>query len=184
MATAGSLIRSEFDFGRPEERKIFTNYREELQWLATFLMADEKLAGVCVIDVCAIADSHSKGFDKWLFSWARLATIREAIQAEHPAIIEVASTNARRRCSHRGHPPLSLDSFEGLVEQSKGFAARLDVLSRFALVILGVEKQSADDAAAMLGVTPECVEGAYCAALRVIDRASLSNKQHLAAVRN
>ena len=47
--------------------------------------------------------------------------------------------------------------------------ARLDVLCRFALVICGLEKRSANEAAALLGIDPAAVEGAYCAAIKYLE---------------
>jgi len=47
--------------------------------------------------------------------------------------------------------------------------ARLDVLCRSALVICGLERRSAYEAAALLGIDPAGVEGAYWAAIESLE---------------
>ena len=65
--------------------------------------------------------------------------------------------------------------------------ARLDVFCRFALVICGLEKRSAKEAALLLGVDPASVEGAYCTAtksLEVISCEQFQRQNDFAAVWN
>jgi len=152
-----------------ENGEVFNQYREELEWLANFLTGDEKVAAACVVDACALAESENPGFQAWLLEWARLATIRSAVQIQQRRIAQLSSAYMQRRCIHRGHAALSSDWTEILVEETKVLIAKLDVLCRCALVICGLEKRSAHEAALLLGVDPISVEGAYCAAIKFLD---------------
>jgi len=168
-------------------RRIFKQYREELQWLATFLTGDEKTAAACVIDACALTESENPGFQEWLLEWARLATIRSAVQIQQRRIAQLNPVYMQCPCTHRGHPALSADSAELLVEESHLLVAKLDVLCRFVLVICGLEKRSAGEAAVLLGVDRTSVEGAYCAAIRfleVIGCEQIQRQNEFAAVCN
>jgi len=147
----------------------FSQHREELEWLANFLTGDEMVATACVVDAWAVAESENAGFQDWLSEWACMATIRAAIQIHQRRIAQLASTYKRRPCIHGGHLALSSDLREILVEESNGLIARLDVLCRFALVICGLEKRSAHEAALLLGVDATSVEGAYCAAIKFLE---------------
>jgi len=82
---------------------------------------------------------------------------------------------------------LSSDWREILVEESGVVIARLDVLCRSALVICGLEKHSAYEAATLLGIDPAGVEGAYCAAIKsleVISCEQFQRQNDFAAVYN
>ena len=148
---------------------VFSQYREELEWLANFLTGDEKIAAACVVDACALAESENPGFQAWLLEWARLATIRSAVQIQQRRLAQLSSAYMQRRCTHGGHAALSSDWSDVLVEESNVLIAKLDVLCRCALVICGLEKRSAHEAALLLGVDPISVEGAYCAAIKFLD---------------
>jgi hypothetical protein len=148
---------------------VFSKYREELEWLATFLTRDEQIGAACVIDACALAESENPGFQEWLLEWARLATIRSTVQIQQRRITQLSSAYMQHRCIHGGHPALSADSVERLVEESSWIRRRLDVLCRFALVICGLEKRSAQQAASLLGVDRTSVEGAYCTAIKSLE---------------
>jgi len=167
--------------------RMFSQYREELQWLANFLTGDERVAAACVVDACALAESENPGFQEWLLEWGRLATIRSAEQVQQKRIAHLSSTYALRPCIHGGHAALASDSVELLVEESCVLMARMDVLCRFALVICGLEKRSAQDAALLLGVDQNSVEAAYCAAIKaleVIGCEQLQRQNDFAAVCN
>jgi len=148
---------------------VFSQHREELEWLANFLTGDEITAAACVIDASALVESENPGFQEWLSEWTCLATIRSAVQIQQRRIAQLASTYKQRLCIHGGHAALSSDWREILVEESNLLIARLDVLCRFALVICGLEKRSAHEAALLLGVDTRSVEGAYCAALKFLE---------------
>ncbi len=149
--------------------RVFNQHREELEWLANFLTGDELIAAACVIDASALAESENPGFQEWLSEWTCLATIRSAVQIEQRRIAQLASAYKQRPCMHGGHTALSSDWREILVEESNVLIARLDVLCRFALVICGLEKRSAHEAALLLGVDPTSVEGAYCTAMKFLE---------------
>jgi hypothetical protein len=140
---------------------VFSQHREALEWLANFLIGDERIAAACLVDAGALAESENPGFQDWLSEWVCLATIRSAAQIQQRRIAQLASTYKQRSCIHGGHRALSSDWQEILVEESNILIARLDVLCRFALVICGLEKRSAHEAALLLGVDETCVEGAY-----------------------
>ena len=148
---------------------VFRDYRDGLEWLASFLTGDEKIGAACVIDACALAESENPGFQEWLLEWARLATIRSAWQIQQRRIAQLSQAYRQRRCIHGGHPALSADSVEHLLEESRWITTRLDVLCRFALVICGLEKRSAHEAALLLGVDRTSVEGAYCTAIKFLE---------------
>ena len=166
---------------------VISQYREELEWLANFLTGDEKIAAACVVDACALAESGNSGFQEWLSEWARLATIRSAIQIQQRRIAQLSSAYMQRWCIHGGHTALSSDWREILEEESSILIAKLDVLCRSALVICGLEKRSSHEAALLLGVDRTSVEGAYCAAIKfleVIGCEQVQRQNELAAVCN
>jgi hypothetical protein len=41
---------------------VFTQYCDELEWLANFLTGDKNVAAACVIDACALAESAKPRF--------------------------------------------------------------------------------------------------------------------------
>jgi DNA-directed RNA polymerase specialized sigma24 family protein len=147
--------------------RVFSQHREELEWLANFLTGDETIAAACLVDACALVESENPGFEEWL-KCACLATIRSAVQIQQRRIVQL-SFAYKRPCIHGGHTALSSDWREILVEESSVVIARLDVLCRSALVICGLEKRSAYEAAALLGIDPAGVEGAYCAAIKSLE---------------
>jgi hypothetical protein len=116
---------------------VFSEYHGELEWLASFLSGDEQIGAACVIDACALAESENPGFQGWLLEWARLATIRSTVQIQQRRIAQLSPAYVHHGCTHGGHPALSADSVERLVEESRWIIRRLDVLCRFALVICG-----------------------------------------------
>jgi len=145
---------------------VFSEYREELEWLANFLTGDKKVAEACVIDACAMAEAERRHFEGWPLEWARLATMRSAVEIQQRRIAELSSAYMRRPCIHGGHRALLQESIDLLVEASRALVGRLDVLCRFVLVLCGLEELSADEAALVLGVDRASVEGAYCSAIR------------------
>jgi hypothetical protein len=149
--------------------RVFSQHREELEWLANFLTGDETIAAACLVDACALAESENPGFQEWLLNCACLATIRSAVQIQQRRIVQLSFAYKQRPCIHGGHTALSSDWREILVEESSVVIAKLDVLCRAALVICGLEKRSACEAAALLGIEPAGVEGAYCAAIKSLE---------------
>ncbi|MGB2606280.1 MAG: hypothetical protein WBC78_21925, partial [Candidatus Sulfotelmatobacter sp.] len=84
-------------------------------------------------------------------------------------IAQLSSAYMRSGCIQGGHTVLSSDWCDVLLEESSVVCARLDIFCRFALVICGPEKRSANEAALLLGVDPASVEGAYCAAIKCLE---------------
>ena len=70
--------------------RVFSQHREELEWLANFLTGDETIAAACLVDACALAESENLGFDEWLPKCACLATIRSAVQIQQRRIVQLS----------------------------------------------------------------------------------------------
>jgi hypothetical protein len=125
--------------------RVFSQHREELEWLANFLTGDETIAAACLVDACALAESENPRFQELILKCACLATIRSAVQIQQRRIVQLS------------------------------------------LVICGLERRSAYEAAALLGIDPASVEGAYCAAiesLEVISCEQFQRQNDSAAVYN
>ena len=148
---------------------VLIQHREELEWLANFLLGDEKIAEACVVDACALAESVSPGVQDWRLKWACLTMIQSAVQMQQRRITQLAAAYKQRGCIHGGHTALSSDWRDVLVEESSVLIARLDILSRFVLVICGLQKRSTQQAAVLLGIDRASVEGAYCAAIKFLE---------------
>ena len=140
-----------------------------LEWLAFFVTADDNAATACVIDACGVAEPTDHAFDDLMLHWARYGTIRTAIQMQRLRIAQLSSTYECRICMHGSHGELSPDLIELVVEEDSLLLMKLDVLSRCALVICGIEKRPVHEAASLLGVTECMVRGAYCRALAYLD---------------
>jgi len=166
-----SAVSDEFpqSLATQEIGNVFTQYRDELVWLANFLTGDKNVAAACVIDACALAESENPSFQEGLFEWARVGTIRSAVQIQQRRISQLSSAYMVRPCIHRGHAALSDDSVEIVIEESSALIMKMDVLCRCALVICGLEGRSTHEAALMLGVDHCSVEGAYCAAIHFLN---------------
>jgi len=152
-------------------RKIFADYHDTLHWLAGFLIGEE-LAPACVVDACNIAERQSPVFHEWLAHWAARATLRCAFQREHEAIAALGHAYDVVEPVAAKRPPLSPEDLQILVEHSDVMEKRLDVLCRFVLIIHGIAKESSEDVAGQLGVSPMAVEHAYCVAYDTLQRIS------------
>jgi DNA-directed RNA polymerase specialized sigma24 family protein len=152
-----------------EVRKVFREFRGELEWLAYFITGDEDVAAACVVEGSRLSQCHDQVFQEWLLHWARYATMRSAIHALQSRILRLSHCYAQAACVHGRHEPLSADLLELFVEESDILVSRLDVISRAALVICGIEKHSIREAALFLGVSSACMRAAYCAGLQSLD---------------
>ncbi len=141
-------------------RKIFADYHDALHWLAGFLIGD-KLAPACVIDACNITERQGFEFHEWLAHWAARATLRCALQKQEADIVKLAPTYERFEGVHEKRSPLSPEDLQLLVEESDVVRARLDVLCRYVLLMHGIAKESCEEVAAQLEVSPSTVERAY-----------------------
>jgi DNA-directed RNA polymerase specialized sigma24 family protein len=165
-------------------RKIFADYHDTLHWLARFLIGD-KLASACVIDACNIAERQGPAFHEWLAHWAARATLRCALQMQEADIAGLAPTYERLEGDHENRSPLSPEDLQLLVERSDVLRARLDLLCRFVLIMYGIAKESCEDVAAQLEVSPSAVERAYCVAfdtLQLMSKRMLGNADTSAAL--
>ncbi len=172
------LDRSSHRYATVEDvRKIFADYHDALHWVAGFLIGD-KLAPACVIDACNIAERQGPEFHEWLAHWAALATLRCALQRQEADIVKLAPTYERFEGVHEKRSPLSPEDLQLLIEESDVLRARLDVLCRYVLIMHGIAKDSCEDVAAQLEVSPSAVERAYCVAfdtLHLMSKRTLGN---------
>ncbi len=152
-----------------EVRAAFAEHPEELEWLAKFLTADERLSKGCIADACARASTEGEVRVQWLQPWFRACTIRSAVEMLHLRISALASIYERAHGHRYNRAPIHPDTLDLLYEQPEELAHSLDVLSRAAVVLIGVERNSFSQAARILKVTRTAVEAAYCAALEVLE---------------
>ena len=145
-------------------RRVFGDYHNVLHWLAVFLIGDEKIADACMVDACNIAHTRGPIFHEWLVHWAARATVRSAFQTQHAQIAQLAPEYEKNEPVYEKHSPLSAECFRLLIQNSKLIHARLDVLCRFVLIIHGIAKDSCDEVAGQLGISPIAVERAYSVA--------------------
>lgn len=154
-----------------EIRTAFTEHREELAWLAGFLTDDEMVAAACLIDARKLAQSGGKVVQEWLWTSARDATIRSALDVQRVRIAQLSSAYDRRASTHVQHAalPLDIDTLEFLARESDQIRLRLDSICRFALVLCGIENRCSRQVARLLGISEHAVKAAYLAALQSLD---------------
>jgi len=150
-------------------RGVFHEHQAELEWLAYFITGDREIAAACVTDACALSESHNNVFQEWVARWARYATIRSAIQTQRARIKQLFPKYDHHDVCSRHYEPLPRKRLELLVTESEVLVVRLDVLSRAALVICGIEGNSIADAALLLGISKANAQAAYRAALDAVD---------------
>jgi hypothetical protein len=146
-------------------RQIFTERREQLHWLALFLTGEETLANACLSHASLLAITPRQVIFDWREHWARRSIILTAAKIQQTQILQLAAAYRPRPCGHRGHLPLPGPELKILKELPHEIASRIDVFSRFALVMRGIENYSLHQTALMLEVSSAAVDAAYCAAL-------------------
>ena len=167
---AAGIIETHSDAATAEEiRGAFVSHREELRWLAGFLTGDDEVAEACLVDASAVVARQKEVCQQWLVRWTRLATIGSAIEMEFSRIAQLAAVYERRAGAHRDDLEVPFGMNEFLVEETDLIQSRLDILCRFALIMCGVEKCSAPEAAALLGISSRAVEAAYGVALESLE---------------
>lgn len=149
-------------------RKAFGDYHNVLHWLALFLTGDKELADNCIVDACTVAKNQSPLFHEWLIHWAARATVECALRLQQATIHQLAEGDETAEPAEHTDPPLSREEFNLLVEHTDEVRERLDVLSRFALVLCGIARDGRDKVAAQLGVSQASVQRTYLAALEVV----------------
>src|SRR5208337_1261254 len=97
---------------------VFSQNREELEWLANFLTGDQKIAEACVVDACAQAELESPGLQEWPSTWASMSTIRSAAQIQQQRIAQLSSAYMQSGFIDGGHTVLSSDCCDVLLEES------------------------------------------------------------------
>lgn len=145
--------------------RAFNGQRDELTWLALFLLASEELVDVCFLDAFEISIQRKIVFREAPTYWARRAVIQSAISMQESRIATLATIYQRHGCSHGQHASIAPEALRLLVSQSPERVLRMDVLCRFALALRGAEQYSANQSAAILGVSRKAIDGAYCAGL-------------------
>jgi len=173
LATMLEQIRGAHRYATADDiRNVFGDYHNALHWLAVFLIGDDKLADSCIVDACTIAETQTPIFHEWLAHWAARATLRCAFRRQHARIAELAPEYEKSEPAHVEHPPLLATYVRLLIRNSEYIHARLDVLCRFVLVMRGIAKDSCDEVAMQLGISPSAVERAYCVAFDTLELAS------------
>lgn len=150
-------------------KSTFSRYRNELEWIAYFITGDELMATACVADACALTLSTNTVFEDWLLHWARHATTRAAVQMLGIRIKELARTHEGKSCSHKAHPPLDAEDLELVMSETEYLISKLDVASRCALVLCGIERRRTREVALLVGVPDLTVISAYCSALQALE---------------
>jgi DNA-directed RNA polymerase specialized sigma24 family protein len=117
-------------------------------------------------------------FSDWLLTWARHITIRSAIETQRNRIRQVSDRYDRITAVPSQHEPLIEETFEMVVRRSDVLVGRLDVVSRTALVICGIQKNSVADAALMLGISRAAASAAYSAALDCLEEIRFEHIGH------
>ncbi len=155
--------------GAEELLEAFTEHNRELTWLAEFLIDDETMASVCVMDARNVIDSNDELCQECVPGGPRGATIRFALDLKRTRIAELSSAYESADCNPQQHPRLSLEKIELVVMESDVIRRRLDSLCRFVLVLCGIQHHSVRDVAGLLGISRHAVEAAYRNALGLLE---------------
>jgi hypothetical protein len=165
IITSGTITTSSAVARAEEIRTAFIENKQALTWLAEFLTGDEMIASACVIDACNLTEREYAIEQEWFWTWPRSATIHSALDIQRSRIAQLSPGYDRRDCIHEYHAPLFQDMIEFVASESGAIRNRLDVLSRFVLILCGVEQRPSCEAARLLGISKHAVDVAYCAAL-------------------
>ena len=152
-----------------EVHAAFTEHREELAWLAGFLIGDEEVAAACIIDARALAENKGNVFQEWHWTSARDGAIRSALDIQRAQIGRLSCVYDRYDCIHVEHKALPVEVLEFMVRESSSIRLRLDTICRFVLVLCGLENCRSRQVAQLLGISEHAVEAAYCAAIDSLD---------------
>jgi len=172
------IWRDHQDVTEDDIRGVFGDYHNVLNWLAVFLLEDKKLAEACVVDACTISKMQTPVFHEWLVHWAARATFRSAFLVQREHIAELASRYEQDTSIAEESQPLSVTQLRLLIDNSEDIRRRLDVLCRFVVVLRGIAKESADEAANELGISPGAIERSYRLGLDCLNVA----EEHLSCV--
>ncbi len=149
-------------------RQAFHEHRIELEWMAYFVTGSRDIAAACVADACCLSETHTNVFEEWVPTWVRYSTIRSALEMKRDVIKQVAR-------SYKNYPSvrkcqlLEGELFEFLVDRSEFFIQKLDVISRCALVLCGIQGNTVDEAAALLGISRPIVQAGYSAGIDYLE---------------
>jgi hypothetical protein len=167
-------------------RQAFHEHRTELEWVAYFVTGNREIAAACVANACCLSECHYNIFEEWVLTWVRYSTIRSAAEMKREVIMLVA--RSYEHCpSIRKRQPLEGELLEFLVDRPEFFIQKLDVISRCALVICGIQGNTVGEAAALLGITRSIAEAAYSAGINYLETTwlkLLGAKQNCSAMWN
>ena len=153
-------------------RRTFADYHNLLRWLAAFLVGEQELADECIVDACTIAEAQGPEFHEWLVHWAARATVNCLFEKQQDQLARLALEHEKRPAGHSRHLPLSPEDLSSLIKHSEEIYLRLDLLSRFVLILHGLGDLSCDDVASKLRISPDAVERAYRVAYDTLALAS------------
>lgn len=170
ITTNDSIASSSPIASTQDVRAAFREYTKELTWLAGFLTDDETMAPACVAEVYEVTNSNDDEIRYvCVEAWPREATLLSALELKWARIAELSSVYAREDETGQQHLPLSEEKIELVVRESDVIRRRLDSLCRFVLILCGVERRSAGEAAVLLGISKHVVEVAYSRVLEVLE---------------
>ena len=151
-----------------ETNDILRLCRNELEWIALFVTGEESAAAACAVQGCESEDWSGTGSVS-VIEWASRKTLETAIDTQRSRIHQLSRVYDRRTCGHKSHDPLPASSIDFAIEETSLLIKRLDVLSRCALLLCGIQDRSPQEAARLLGVSERCVHAAYCLAFEFVE---------------
>lgn len=147
---------------------------DHLYWISWVITGDPTLAKKCLVDASRLSINRTGVFRDWLATWSRYATARIAISSIRDDIAVAVSRYESMSCGHANHDLLSRPEIESIRQLDPALlVADLDPVSRAILVLRGCQGVSIADCALLLQISPKCVIGAYCTALRWVSQRSL-----------
>ena len=167
--TNGTITTSSAIASAEEILTAFIENNQALTWLAEFLTGDEMIASACVIDACTLAEGEYEMGQERSSGWLRDAIIHSALDFQRSRIAQLSPAHEGVNCFHEHHAPLSQEMIAFLANESEAIRLQLDVFCRFVLILHGVERRPAGEAALLLGTSKHAVEAAYCAALELLE---------------
>lgn len=162
--------------------EAFSVQREHLLWLAQVVTGDGELASKCCVDARRLSKGSSGMFRDWLLQWARVATVRSAVECVREGIGEHAAQYETSRCPHGGHASFTLEELEWLGEvEVSTLISELDSFARAVLVVRGVQGAAIQECALTLGASRSAVMSAHCHILRWLTRLGEQRAAHAGA---
>lgn len=154
-----------------EVRRLFNEYRTELQELAFLVTLDEDMAAACVIEARRRAEIRcGEVHEDCSMKSARFRTISAALEFQQKRIVELACSYHSRVRANTSIESLTPELLEILLLERPIQLLKLDVLCRSVLILCGVENQSFGKAAWLMGITCEAVQSAFDTGIAQLQR--------------